>query len=463
VSSSALSWQQRRTGLQTQSTAVGENPWPFRLVLLSLIFEFGRPQEIIPGIKVIPFSSILNALIALSVVTSGRLSFRNHQTKLWLPLLGLMVIHTPLAINNFSAAMTLKDMALLFCLYLGLITFVNTFQKFQTLMTIWLGLHVVTSALGIASGGTGVGGWMGDENDFCMAINMVIPFAFFMMYTKPSAAQKAKYVGLLALYIFTVMVTLSRGGFIGMTAAGIYSWFRSPMKIGSVFLIILLMLFMAAAAPDKYWDEVKSSFTEEEMETGTGRDRTYIWAIGFEMFLANPIVGVGQGNFPWTFGEYEAGRTLMGRSRAGREAHSLYFTLMPEMGIVGIGIFVAMLIFCKKDIKIIERIAAAELDASMNESVHKDNKIALLMSRAMEGSMIGFLVSSVFISTLWYPSFWVMMGFIVTLRNLTVAKAVGSGIDVDRIIRGEGSRIPHFRQRQSRVRFGVGDKPVDVR
>jgi hypothetical protein len=37
--------------------------------------------------------------------------------------------------------------------------------------------------------------------------------------------------------------------------------------------------------------------------------------------------------------------------------------------------------------------------------------------RAIEGSLLAFLVTSVFISTLWYPSFWVMMGFMVALRN----------------------------------------------
>ncbi|BCA54097.1 hypothetical protein W02_12370 [Nitrospira sp. KM1] len=272
---------------------------------------------------------------------------------------------------------------------------------------------------------------MGDENDFCMAINMVIPFAFFMMYTQPTLATRGKYILLLGLYVFTVMVTLSRGGFMGMSAAGAYCWLKSPMKIGSVFLIILLMIFMVSVAPDTYWDEVKSSFSEEEMDTGTGGDRLYIWGIGFEMFLSNPILGVGQGNFPWTFEVYEAGRTHMDRSRAGRAAHSLYFTLMPEMGLVGVSIFLAMLYFNRQDIKTIERIVRMNAGPGLKGIVDNENRSALLMARAMEGSMIGFLVSSIFISTLWYPSFWVMMGFIIALRNVMVDRLTQLGASFD--------------------------------
>ena len=54
--------------------------------------------------------------------------------------------------------------------------------------------------------------------------------------------------------------------------------------------------------------------------------------MGWEMFLANPIFGVGQAIFPWTIGEYLGGRTWQTRSLSGRQAHSLYFTLLPGIG-----------------------------------------------------------------------------------------------------------------------------------
>jgi hypothetical protein len=37
----------------------------------------------------------------------------------------------------------------------------------------------------------------------------------------------------------------------------------------------------------------------------------------------------------------------------------------------------------------------------------------------MEGSLIGFIVSGVFISILWYPSLWIMLALIVALRKIS--------------------------------------------
>ena len=42
---------------------------------------------------------------------------------------------------------------------------------------------------------------------------------------------------------------------------------------------------------------------------------------------------------------------------------------------------------------------------------------------AMEASLIGFLVSSIFLSTLYYPNFWVTMGFVVALRRIVTPEA----------------------------------------
>src|SRR5262249_2131933 len=97
---------------RSHSIQQSESKWPFYLVLIALLFEFGRPQYVIPGMKGIPIASVVDLLIGVSLFTSGKLNFRNYQTKLWVALLGLMFVHVPIAVNNFWAAMTLKDMVL---------------------------------------------------------------------------------------------------------------------------------------------------------------------------------------------------------------------------------------------------------------------------------------------------------------------------------------------------------------
>ena len=60
------------------------------------------------------------------------------------------------------------------------------------------------------------------------------------------------------------------------------------------------------------------------------------------MWKANPVFGVGQGNYNWNVHFYED-LNVTGQSSGGRAAHSLYFTLLPELGLLGVTLYVLIL------------------------------------------------------------------------------------------------------------------------
>jgi len=403
-----------------QARPAQESKVGFYLVLAYFFFEFGRPQELVPGLRSIPFGTGLSILLVLNVLMSGKVDFSRLQTKLWLPLLAVMAIHVPIAENNYWALMTFKDMVLMYCVYLGVITFVNSTEKMMTLMQLWIGVHGFLAVMGIAKGGRGIGAWMGDENDFCMVMNMAVPFGYFLLFSSTGVAQKMKYLGFLGVFILAAMASLSRGGFFGLAAVGAYCWYRSPKKLNALIVVMVAVLFMLVLAPEKYWDEISSSTSDETMGTGTGAARLYTWGIGMDMFYANPIIGVGQNNFPYTFGIYEAGRNFNGRSIGGRQAHSAWVTLISELGLAGIVIIGTMLVQCYKDLKLVRaRFAPPGSRQRHAQEVRSGEDVRTYLARAMEGSLIGFIVSGVFISTLWYPSLWIMTALVVALRNIS--------------------------------------------
>jgi O-antigen ligase len=171
-----------------------------------------------------------------------------------------------------------------------------------------------------------------------------------------------------------------------------------------------------------------SSTSDETLGThGTGGARLYTWGIGVEMFLSNPIIGIGQSNFPWTFEVYEAGRTFHERSFAGREAHSAWVTLISELGLVGIVVIGGMLFQCYKDLKLVRaRFAPPDSRQKHGQIVQAGEDVRMYLARAMEGSLIGFIVSGVFISILWYPALWIMVAFVVALRNVSETQSEGA-------------------------------------
>lgn len=413
--------KEAKTWPSKQSRQVQESNAGFYLVLASLIFEFGRPQELIPGIKLIPFATGLDVLLLLSVVATGKLDLSRLQTKLWIPLFIIMAIHVPTATNNYWALMVFKDMLLIFGLYLGIVTYVNSLEKMLRLMKVWLGLHTFLAVIGIVNKGSGIGGWMGDENDFCMVMNMIVPFAYFFLFSSSGGAARFRYLAQLGVFILAAMATLSRGGFMGLASVGVYGWYRSPKKGNALVVLVIAALFMVLLAPETYWDEIASSTSEETMgDDGTGGARLYTWGIGVKMFLYNPIIGVGQSNFQWAFETYEAGATFHERSFAGRMAHSAWVTLISELGLVGVVVIGGMLWQSYKDLKLVRmKFTPVKSPLKHGQTMQVGEDVRMYLARAMEGSLIGYIVSGVFISILWYPSMWVMVAFVVALRNIS--------------------------------------------
>ena len=389
----------------------------FNVTVLYLLFEFARPQELVPALAVLRLPGLVSALLVLALVLSKKIDESDKQTRLFAFFLILMALHVPLAWNNYLALETAKLMLFTFVAYLGIATSVDTLHKFRRLITLWLGVHVLLAVHGLAAEGRGVGGFLGDENDFAMTMDMVAPFPFFLALREPNGAKKVLYLSLTGLFVLASMYSFSRGGFLGLLAAALYCWLRSPKKLRSAVVIVALGVLVSLAAREGYLTRLQSAW-EEGASAGTGEDRVYMWKFAWQMFLDNPIIGVGQSNFGVRFGDYEGDERLYGVTRVWRAAHSLYFTLFPELGLVGGFIFFRMLYCIWRDLTTTRRSALQRLSQPQNLA-----STTLSLAHAMEAGLIGFFVSSTFISTLYYPNFWVTMGFVVALRRIVTTAA----------------------------------------
>jgi len=398
-----------------------ESMVPFSLILFYLFLEYGRPQMLLPFLDPLHLPAITILMLGLSTFFSGRFRFRETQSKLYMLLLLLMIVHGPIAVNNYWALMIFITMSLTFIVFIAISNVVNDDDKFKKMVSVWLAIHLFLAVVGIMKKGVGIGGFLADENDFCLALNMIIPFSFFFAVSE-SGKKRIFYILITCLFLFVVFLTNSRGGFVGLCTTGIYCWLRSKNKMAVTVLVLFLAIFTVSIAPKGYWERI-DSITEEGTTAGTGELRMYHWRIAWVMFLDNPIIGVGQGNYPWEFRKYEikAGfeEGIRGRSLAGRAAHSIYFTILSELGIVGALLFLGMLYKNIKDLNYIKKISLKNKGKGPGVKLGKHYYIAL----ALEGSLITYLVSSAFISTFYYPNFWILMAFILSLKKIVSADA----------------------------------------
>lgn len=415
----------RREG--TVRTARGRSfGLPCWLTVLYLALEYGRPQDSFPGVGSLHLPAIITVSLGFALVTSGHVRLSDIQTKLFMGFLGLMAALVPFAVNNHWAFYSTVSMLITFVAYLAIVNFVDSFRKFETLVHAWIIIHIYLAVTGILKGGLGIGGFLEDENDFALVLNMIIPFSFFLAL-EARGSKRLLYLIVTGIFVVCDVTTLSRGGFVGLVAVGLYCWLRSPRKpprkLMSAAVLVLLLLAVEYLAPQRFWERM-GTIEEETQGTGTGQERIYSWKIGWEMFLDNPILGVGAGNFNWNFARYESGEGFAGRLHGGRAAHSLYFTLMPELGTVGTVLYAWMLLSSLKDLRFIRKWIREQPHQS-EEDRYFPQRVRYL-TLALGGSLVGFLVSGTFLSVLFYPNFWLWMAMVVALRRLVISSVLST-------------------------------------
>ena len=391
----------------------------FFLIIAYLIFEYGRPQTFFPFISIIRPAMIIQIIILYYVAPIIlTLKFKEAQTKSFFILILIMIPHVFFAVNNYYAFNTLKAMFLFFSINLAIIEFVVKYEEIVKLIDTWLVIIFICGVIGVMYGGKIPGSSiMGDENDFSLVMNMAFPIAFFLGLESDRKIKKMYYFCASGVFIIAAVSSFSRGGFVGLASVGLYCWLKSPQKILSSVIIVIFILLMSLTAPEKYWDEVRS-IKEENIEKGTGATRWYTWECGLRIFLDYPIFGVGQGNFPWNFAKYEPEGGFQGRMHGGRVAHSVYFTLIPELGLVGTFLFLFITYKNLKESKYLLR-NISNIYISNNRKL--DEKILNNLFKikyllyGLQGSLFGFLISGIFLSVLYYPHFWLLNGIFICI------------------------------------------------
>ena len=414
-------------------------PWtiPFIVVLGYLLVDYGRPQDWFPPLRALrPGMIVLGA--GIICLMYYRRMYVPRPAMYIMGFLALMAVNVPFATNTFRAFTFTKDFAIfLFGAIIPLMTFVETSKQTGILFRFWVCINLSLALYGIVNGGRGLGSFLGDENDFCLAINVALPYSFFLMSAARSTVGRLSLLGSMGFFLAAVVASFSRGGFIGLVTGGIACWWRSPRKVVSAVVVVVMLAGLSLTVPDKYWKEMQT-IQNADQEGDTGHNRLYFWGLAWKMFKDHPILGVGPSNFQYNSYKYEDASMAAGGFHVwGRAAHSLYFTLLPEGGMVGVFLFTAVAVSGWRLRRGIAK-GYKDLARAHPDAVTPELKELSLLSRAVDVSLLTYLVTGAFISVLYYPHFWLIAAFSVALRRawdaevlrtpLAAAPAMNSGV-----------------------------------
>jgi probable O-glycosylation ligase (exosortase A-associated) len=413
----------------SESTSESMYTLPFVLVLGYILVDFGRPHSWVPILGYLrPGVIVLGGGILAMLIKRPTIPALGRWV---LAFLGLMLVLAPFAYNNGKAVATTRDFGLMTVgAILPIMCFVDSFERFRKLLRFWVWIHVPLALYSITHRGFGIGSFLADENDFAMAMNMAIPYAFALLAVERGTVRRTFLFGTLGILVLATAATMSRGGFIGLAAVLFVLWIRSPRKLVSLALVLVMGIALATLAPARYWKEVGTISTSTN-ENDTGYQRLYLWKIAWRMFLDHPIVGVGPANYQFNNYFYEDEKeTSRGFHVWGRVSHSVYFTVLPEYGIVGTVLFFLIVV---KGIMTRRRalrtcrsqLARQDLSAESRERFRFYNQ----MLAGMDGGIVTFLVTGAFIAVLYYPHLWMLTAFSAVAYRLVEAEVSRAASD----------------------------------
>jgi O-antigen ligase len=414
---SASSRASQPPALRASARDAVDRPFLFWALLGYFFLEYVRP----PGIVNLRLQSVILVLLAVCWILEPRRPWSRALT-LQTGFLALSALSVFYALNSFAAYIAARQMFGNAVIALSVSWLMSRRRNFVLGVWFWVLMMSYQAQFAVLHGGVGTGGFIGDENDValgcCVALSFALPGAIFLRGWRRIAS------GALALLFTTaIVVSFSRGGFVGLVALVIYGVLVSPHRIRALAILAAGVLVFYLSVPPTYKTEVASIFENKEHDTGEAR--VFLWRTAWTMYLDHPVLGVGVGNFNWNTGRYQlkattgrfASREYIERDWTMAAVHSFYFTILSETGTVGsllvIGIIYGHFAAIRRTRRLVARHPAA------GPRVRRE---ATLYGVGLSMAMVGFLTAGAFLSVAYYPWLWMLSGLSIAWERTTLAE-----------------------------------------
>jgi len=383
-------------------------------VALYMFVSMGRLHELVPGLGGLPIGKLCLLLALWAAFTMDKerpaLIANNHVlVKRVLYLVILAVVSVSFSVWKSHSLDVLKGPFLSLIILFFLI--IKTTKSYQDLKFYFFALLVIAGALAFSTATLGATGRLTvgntfDPNDLAMVLVTISPFAV-VFFLKASGTMKIALGGLMATILLAIILTGSRGGFLGLVAVGGYlSLKRYPGIDGEkgkiyffrklVLAVVAVSLFFAFSPPE-YIERINSLFNLESdyNVSDTRKGRLAIWGSGIDMMLSKPY-GVGVGAFA-------AAQGMLVDDGAYKAAHNSLILIGVELGFIGLFLYLSFYLLALKHLSIIQSAASPE------------KREMCFFNIALRAALLGFFVTSFFLSQAYSPLFYCMVTFSVLL------------------------------------------------
>jgi probable O-glycosylation ligase (exosortase A-associated) len=180
----------------------------------------------------------------------------------------------------------------------------------------------------------GVGGMIGDNNDFALALNMTLPILVYVATQVQNRWVRLAAISLVPLTAITVVFTHSRGGFLSLAAVTVFMILRSRRKLLAMAVVAILVVAGSMFVPQSFYERMGTigDFRNDSSSMG----RLNAWQASLSMANDYPVFGVGLDNFLFMFVYYAPDPEDI------HVAHNTYLQVLAEAGYTGLILYLGL-------------------------------------------------------------------------------------------------------------------------
>ena len=393
----------------------------FACLFLFSIVLYLRPYELIPGLSGFKTMAFWVGIVTLlvyavsQVIAEGNLTARPREVNMVL-LMGLAaLLSIPMAIDPAEAWKNFSDLVIkTLLIFVVIANVVRTEGRMRLLWFLIIGVSIYLSIqlisdyqagvfkIGLAETNTqrvagAIKGLFDNSNDLALHLVTIIPIVFVLGIEKKGMIRKAIYFPITLLLVAAVIITFSRGGFLGLIAMTLVLARKLSRrnKSAAMATLVLGVVFFLAVAPASYSGRLATIFDSASDITGSSSQRTQVLKRSILVALRYPIFGVGIGNF-----HHKSFQEL--------GTHNAYTQVAAETGIAAMVCYIILLVHPLRKLRLMER--------DMFE--RDDTSHYYYLAIGIQASLVGYMVASFFAAVAYQWYIYYIVGYAICLRRI---------------------------------------------
>ncbi len=387
--------------LQLGKVAVG-------LALLGMILSVGKRRPSPGAVRAVDVCLVV--LLFITVLSAG---FAHYPGPAWSQVINTFqwcAIY--LIISRIAASRWRLQIFLFMLLLLNLKLAQFVVRNYFTLRAMGV------SEEGLAGTGVGAGstGFFGNAGDLGVAMCVVWPLAGAMYVAETRRWRKYFFAVCFFAFLGAIVASSSRGAMLGAAAVSLVGFLRSPKRLVGAFMMLAVVVAFFLFATGASRARMQSALDPDRDKTSS--DRLDKWKAGMRMFGEHPVLGIGPGNFA---PEYLSEHPAYLKKRLAIAPHSIYVEGLSELGVAG---FTPLLIIWL----LLARLNARTRKLLRSLGPERCRGFEYHLSWGLDLALIGYLVSGAFLTVLYYPHLWVLLGLSTALYSATVTEPGAAGV-----------------------------------